>query len=259
MSAALDLSFAAVGGRTALTRRRYRWPLLIGRVFSDPARPGVGAVTIQNAAGTLIPGDVVGQRISVVDCGSAVVRGQGATTVSGIPDGAEALEDTELRVDGSSGLIFDPSPRILTPHARYRQCTRVSVEPGGWAVVCDAVVLHPDLTGDVFGSYESVVDVRGPGGFLLARDAQLLEAMPRVRSSPSAFGTVYVLGASSVPCAGTIESLAVLAGDRRVYLGVSELPNECGWVVRISASDGGVLRSAIAAVVSLADSGVSVT
>lgn len=254
MSAALDLTFAAVGGRTALIRRRYRWPLLVGRVFSDPARPRVGAVTIQNAAGTLIPGDVVVQRIRAVDRGSAVVRGQGATTVSGIADGAVTVEDTELGVDGHSDLVFDPAPRILTPHARYRQCTRVSVEPGGRAVLCDAVVLHPDLTDEVFGSYESVVQVCGPDGVLLARDAQLLEAMPRVRRAPTAFATVYVIGAGSLPHTDDVESLAVLNGDRPVYLGGSALPNDCGWAVRISAADGGVLRSAITAVLALAES-----
>jgi urease accessory protein len=252
VSAALDLTFAAVGGRTVLIRRRYRWPLLIGRVFSDPARSCGGAATIQNAAGTLIPGDALTQRIRVVDGGSVVVRGQGATTVSGIRDGLVAVEDTEMSVDGRSGLVFDPAPRILTPHARYRQCTRVTVASGGRAVLCDAVVLHPALTDKVFGSYESVVDVCGPGGALLARDAQLLEGMPRVRRSPMAFATVYVIGAGSVAIADDVESLAVLDGDRPVYVGVSDLPNECGWAVRISASDGGVLRSAITAVLTLA-------
>lgn len=88
MSVALDLVFAEVAGRTRLTRRRYRWPLLIGRVFTSTT--GVGSVTVQNAAGTLIPGDEVTQRIAVVEGGSAVVSGQGATTVSGVPGAAVA-------------------------------------------------------------------------------------------------------------------------------------------------------------------------
>jgi len=159
---ALDLTFASVGGRTVLTRRRYRWPLLIGRVFTDPTRPGLGSVTIQNAAGTVIPGDRVRQQIRVVDGGSAVVRGQGATLVSGIPCGDVAVEDTRVGVDASSRLLLDASPRILTPHARYRQHTQVCVEPGGRAVLVDTVVLHPDLTDERFGSYESSVAVTAP-------------------------------------------------------------------------------------------------
>jgi urease accessory protein len=189
---ALDVTFASVGGRTVMTRRRYRWPLLIGRVFPDPTRPRVGSATIQNAAGTIIPGDVVRQRIEVVDGGSAVVRGQGATLVSGIPRGDVAVEDTRVRVDASSRLLLDPSPRILTPHARYRQHTQVCVEPGGRAVLVDTVVLHPDLTDEGFGSYASSVAVTAPDGTLHALDAQMLETMPRVRRAPTAFGTVYV-------------------------------------------------------------------
>ena len=191
---ALDLTFARVGGRTALTRRRYRWPLLIGRVFTDRTRPGVGSVTIQNCAGTIIAGDVVRQRIEVVDGGSAVIRGQGATSVSGVRGGERAVEETRLRVDASSRLLFDPSPRILTAHARYCQRMQVCVEPGGRAVIVDAVVLHPDLTDEEFGSYESSVAVTAPDGTLLALDAQMLETTPRVRRAPTAFGTVYVVG-----------------------------------------------------------------
>lgn len=235
-----------------MTRRRYRWPLMIGRVFSDRTRSGVGSVTIQNCAGTIIPGDVVTQRIEVVDSGSAVVRGQGATVVSGVPGGQPAVENTYLRVDNNSRLLFDPSPRILTAHARYRQRTSVSVEPGGWALVVDAVVLHPDLTDETFGSFESRVAVTAPDGTLLTLDARMLETMPRVRHAPSAFGTVYVVGGGNdtvmTVLSRDLESLNVLTGDRRVYLAVSDLPNSTGWAVGLAASDGGTLRAAIAAV-----------
>lgn len=252
---ALDLVFASVAGRTALTRRRYRWPLLIGRVFSDPARTGVGSVTIQNCAGTVMAGDVVRQRIEVVDGGSAVVRGQGATIVSGVPGGELAVEDTRLRVDASSRLLFDPSPRILTAHACYRQRTQVCIEPGGRVVLVDAVVLHPDLTDESFGSYESSVAVAAPDGTLLALDAQMLETMPRVHRAPTAFGIVYVVGGgfdeAMTALSPSVESLSVLTGDRRVYLAVSDLPNRAGWAVRIAGWDGGTLRATVAAVTEL--------
>jgi urease accessory protein len=256
---ALDVTFARVGGRTALTRRRYRWPLLIGRVFTDRTRPGVGSVTIQNCAGTIIAADVVRQRIEAVDGGSAVVRGQGATIVSGVPGGDWAVEDTRLRVDASSRLLFDPSPRILTAHARYRQRTQVCVEPGGRAVIVDTVVLHPDLTDEEFGSYESSVAVIAPDGTLLALDAQMLETTPRVRRAPTAFGTVYVVGGgfdkTMTALSPDLESLSVLTGDRRVYLAVSDLPNQVGWAVRIAGWDGGTLRTTIAAVTALIEAG----
>jgi urease accessory protein len=256
---ALDLVFASVGGRTALTRRRYRWPLLIGRVFTDRTRPGAGSVTIQNCAGTVIPGDVVRQRIEVVDGGSAAVGGQGATIVSGVRGGETAVEDTRLRVDTSSRLLFDPSPRILTAHARYRQRTQVCVEPGGRAVIIDAFVLHPDLTDETFGSYESNVTVTATDGTPLAVDAQMLDTMPRGRRAPTAFGTVYVVGGgfdeAMTAISPDLESRSGLTGDRRAYLAVTDLPNQVGWAVRIAGSDGGTLRAAIAAVTELIEAG----
>ncbi len=246
----LDLEFAGVGGRTALTRRRYRWPLLIGRVFPDSAQPSVGTVTVQNAAGTLIPGDVVTQRIGVIDGGSAVVRGQGATMVAGVPGGEPAAEETEVCVDGTGRLLLDASPRILTPHAHYRQHLRVGVRPGGRAVLVDAVVLHPDLSHDMFGSYESTVEIFGDDGGLLALDAQLLDAMPRVRRAPTAFATVYVIG-DDLDTTMTALTPEIEAAAAPVLAGVSDLPHDAGWVVRLAADHGGVLRAALAAVSAL--------
>lgn len=252
MTTALDLVFARVGGRTVLTRRRYRWPLLIGRVFDEPAQPGMGSVTVQNAAGTVIPGDVVRQRISVVDAGWAVVRGQGATVVSGVPGRGEAVEDVCVRVGAGSRLLLDPPPRILTAHARYRQHTQVCVEPGGQAVFTDTVVLHPALTDDVFGSYASRVAITAADGALLALDAQVLATMPVVRRAPTAFGTVYIVGAGlDTAMTARTPALESLADLGSVYVGVTDLPNSAGWAVRIAASDGGALRTAIGAVIGL--------
>lgn len=233
MTPALDLVLARVGGRTVLTRRRYRWPLLVGRVFDDERG---GVLTVQNAAGTLIPGDVIRQSIEVVLGGVVTVRGQGATTISGTATGAQAFEDTRLTVDATGELWYSPAPRILTPHARYRQELRVDVAPGGRAVVVDAVVLHPECGHGNFGSYASTVQVRGSEHDLLAVDSQSLDAMPTARRAPSAFGTVYVFGLGDSP---------TWAPSDAGYGASTELPNGAGWAVRIAARDGGALRTAL--------------
>lgn len=233
MTPALDLELARVGGRTVLTRRRYRWPLLVGRVFDDEWG---GVLTVQNSAGTLIPGDVIRQSIDVVDGGAVTVRGQGATTISGTATGAEAFEDTQLTVDATGELWYAPAPRIVTPHARYCQGMRVDVAPGGRAVVVDAVVLHPECGNADFGSYASTVEVRGQEQDLLAVDAQSLDAMPTASRAPSAFGTVYVIG---------LGDALTWAPSDAVYGASTELPNGAGWAVRIAARDGGALRTAL--------------
>jgi urease accessory protein len=254
---AVDLRFARIGSRTVLTRRRYRWPVVIGRVFSDPHHRGLGTLTMQNAAGTVIPGDVIRQHIEVVDGGWAAVGGQGATLVSGIPGGDVSAEDTRLYVDASSRLRFDPAPRILTAHARHRQHTEVCVETGGSAVVVDTVVLHPELTDATFGSVESTVTVRAADGALLALDAQLLDRTPVHRFT--AFGTVYLIGAgfdtALTALTPALEDLTCRAEGSvyPVYTGVSDLPNAAGWAVRVAAADGGVLRTAVAAITSRLD------
>jgi urease accessory protein len=97
--------------------------------------------------------------------------------------------------------------------------------------------------------------VTATDGTLLALDAQMLKAMPRVRRAPTAFGTVYVVGGgcddTMTALSPNLELLSVLTGDRHVYLAVSDLPNEAGWAVRIAGSDGGMLRATVAAVTEL--------
>ncbi|WP_299560623.1 urease accessory protein UreD [uncultured Mycolicibacterium sp.] len=240
---ALDLVFAAGAGHTALSRRRHRWPLLVGRVFGPEPPCRYATVIIQNAAGAVIPGDRIVQRFTAVDGAVIAVRGQGATTVTGVPGGPPAAEEAVIHVDATSRLVFDPGPRILTPHARYRQQLRVHVAPGGCAVVVDAVVLHPDLTDDSFGRFESTVVVAGGGPTPLAVDAQVLETLPRPRRAPTAFASIYVVGAEAVAT-----TAPQAPADRRVYLAASELPNGAGGLVRVAAADGGALREAVAAI-----------
>jgi urease accessory protein len=66
---------------------------------------------------------------------------------------------------------------------------------------------------------------------------------------------VYVVGGAfdeaMTALSPDLESLSVLTGDRRVYLAVSDLPNQAGWAVRIAGSDGGMLRATVAAVTGL--------
>lgn len=252
---ALDLAFGRVDDRTVLTRRRYRWPLLIGRVFADPLRPWLGSVTIQNAGGTVIPGDLITQHIEVLDGAAVVLRGQGATVVSGVAGGAQAVEQTRVRVDAGSRVVLDVAPRILNRHAHYRQYTEVCVESGGGAVLVDAVVLHPELAERGPVNYESSVAVVAPDGALRALDVQALDSVPTVLRPPMAFGTVYVLGAGppSTNLSTDLEQLTVLTGDRRTYIAVSELPGQAGWAVRIATWDGGALRAALGAVTAQLD------
>jgi len=256
---ALDLVFSGVGHTTVLTRRRYRWPLLIGRVFPDPVHRGAGVAIIQNAAGTIIPGDRIRMLVTVTEAGFAVLRGQGATTVAGLPEGATATEVSRVHVEGRSTLVMAIPPRILTAHAHYRQHTEVCVESDATLVLVDGFVVHPDVTHVTFGCYESTVDIRSGAGEILAIDTQRLVSLPRMRHTPKAFGSVFVVCSADDPLrtrvlremAPIIENLAEPPGRAAVYPAVSALPNDAGVLVRIAAADGGSLRSTVDTVVSM--------
>jgi urease accessory protein len=70
---------------------------------------------------------------------------------------------------------------------------------------------------------------------------------------------VYIVGAgfdeTMTALSPDVESLSRHTGDRRVYLAVTDLPNQVGWAVRIAGSDGGTLRATIAAVTEQIEAG----
>ncbi|SNS81846.1 urease accessory protein UreD [Rhodococcoides kyotonense] len=246
MSEALDLSFTTIGTRTVFDRRRYRWPQTVGRVFyTDPGDAGRGRVIVQNSGASLHPGDRVEQRVSASTGARIDVVGQGAMLVTGTPGGRAGVEDTELRVDHQAHLAFRPEPRILTPYAHARQDTRVGLNGTGTVLLTDAVVVHPGVTAETFGSFRSSVTVT-TGGRVRAFDAQHASSLPFPKSGLRAFATVYLLGAGAVD---------VPVGDLPgVYAAATTLPDDVGVAVRLAATDGDTLRAGIEGAVGLLSS-----
>lgn len=238
----LDLSFATSGNRTVLDRRRYRWPQTIGRMFYlDADDPGHGRLIVQNAGASLHPGDHVRQRIAATAGARAEVTGQGAMLVTGLPGSKPAVEETELRAEASSMLIYQPEPRILTRFAHVVQNTHVELERGGSVMLTDAVVAHPDVTAESFGSFRSRVTLTVDGDMRLF-DAQHASAMPNPRAGLRAFATVYLLGPAAEDPAVDLDRFDAKWG---VYAAGSVLPNDAGYAIRIAATGGDTVREAI--------------
>ncbi|WP_072802431.1 urease accessory protein UreD [Rhodococcoides yunnanense] len=247
---ALDLSFTTLGGRTVFDRRRYRWPQTVGRLFHlDTSDPGWGRVIVQNAGASLHPRDHVRQRVVVRDGGRVDVVGQGAMQVNGVPGAEPAVERTELEADASSTLVYRPEPRILRAFARVEQHTHVELRGDAAVVLTDAVVVHPDVTTESFGSFRSRVTVAS-GGHPGVFDVQYASSMPCPGSGLRAFATVYLLCTDVVDEAGALDALVHrFDGRSGAYAASSVLPNGMGHAVRVAATGGDVLRDCVASVV----------
>ncbi|MGA9872363.1 MAG: urease accessory protein UreD [Rhodococcus sp. (in: high G+C Gram-positive bacteria)] len=255
----LDLSFTAAGTRTVMNRRRYRWPQTVGRVFYlDVADPGHGTVLIQNAGASLHPGDYVKQRISASGGARIDVSGQGAMLVTGVPGAGPAVEETDLRAGASTGLAYRPEPRILTEFAHVEQNTSVVLKAGASVVLTDAVIVHPDVTEESFGSFRSRVTVSTTGDIRMF-DAQHATTLPSPHSGLRAFATVYLLvgdenavsSNASFDWPNGLEGLNGFDGRSGAYAAGTALPNGVGYAIRIAAAGGETLRRALETAVGL--------
>lgn len=228
-----------------MDRRRYRWPMTIGRTFyTDPVDPGRGTVIVQNAGASLHPGDHVTQRIEATAGARVDVVGQGAMLVTGVSGGRPAVEETSLVADASSTLVYIPEPRILTRSAHVEQNTQVELGAGAAVLLTDAVVVHPEVTAESFGSFRSRVTLTA-AGYLRMFDAQSATSIPNPRSWLRAFATVYLLLGAGMELGSAFEEFDHFDGSMGAYAAGTVLPNNSGLAIRIAATGGDTLRAAL--------------
>ena len=208
---------------------------------------------LQTVSGAINAEDALVQRIRVGAGAAAHVTTQGATMVYRAPPEQRATDMMELELEDGSLLEYLPEPRILFPDSSLSQRLMVRMAVSATALVSDAFVLHdPAGLSRCFRHYDAELVVQRPAGSVVVRDRVDLDGMPRTqgrRARFTAYGTLLVLAALSAPeletLARSIEArLGVTDG---IYTAASTLPQEVGIGLRIAATDGRHLRTALAA------------
>lgn len=248
MTRVLDLAWTADGGRTSFRRHRYRWPYVVHRLFHpDPADPTRALTLVQSSGAGLQPGDHLRVGLQADPGVHTEVRGQGATYVSGTPEGAPAQEHLTVEVAQGSAVVVDLAPRILTRHAHLVQDTDLIVAPGGAAAVVESFVIHPEAAGTTELTYDASTRVFVAGEHdPVAIERQSLDGVHLLPSALGAFATVLVAAPGHLPCPGCEVLLARAARTPHAYAAASELPGGAGLVARLAARDGLLLRRGLA-------------
>ncbi len=208
---------------------------------------------LQTVSGAINAEDALVQRIRMGADAAAHVTTQGATMVYRAPPEARATDMMELELEDRSLLEYMPEPRILFPDSSLSQRLLIRMAASATAVVSDAFVLHdPASLGRCFRHYEAEVVVQRPAGRVVVVDRLDLDRMPRAqgrRARFTAYGTLLILAALSGPELETLaRSIEARIGvSDEIYTAASTLPQEVGIGLRIAATDGRHLRTALAA------------
>jgi urease accessory protein len=251
----LELEFRSDAKRTYIHRQFASYPFHVCRphyVTNDP--PGLATLYTQSLAGGIFEGDRLNMAMhcgpgSMVHCTS-----QASTIIHSMSDG-DASHRVEIDIENDAFVEYMPDPVILFPCANFSSSVAISITPSGELILCDSILSHDPLgKNGAFHQLKSELVVRDEADTLLACDRFLvsgstfLSQSPGICGSYSAFASVFFISRSSHK---EVLIDTIRSGLRRVsgiYGGVSHMPNECGIVTRILASNAHSMRSGINAV-----------
>ena len=249
----LSVEFASQpGGRTFISRQYFAYPFHVCRPFyHDAALPGLATLYVQSCSGGLYENDRLMIDLEAAPLTEAHVTSQASTIVHGM-NGGTAEHDVRIIVGNGAYIEYLPDPQILFPSSRLESTLSVSLSGSGVAVVCESFLAHdPEGAQRRFASFESTIAIKNEVGKELAVDRIVLDGklsgagLIGIDGCFGAQGTFIVAGLSGSfsPLEASLKSIQF--PYPKATLGVSNLPNSAGLIVRILADDGVTLRLAL--------------
>lgn len=237
----------SANGRTALAAQSFRAPFHLSKPYWD-ADTRTLLVQVVNPTAGILAGDRLESAIAV-DAGAALlVTTPSASRVFQMRDGAAECRQS---FSVAAGGWLEVLPEPLVPHrgCRYRQATKVEVEPGGGLFFADLLMPGRVAHRGEAWAWERLcleTEVR-LGGELVLRERldqggeELCALAALAGSGPAAcFGNAVLIAPGDAPW---LAAARALHGDG-VWLGVSAL-RRGGWSIKFVASDGIRLRQTL--------------
>ena len=256
-------------GRTALRAQSFRAPVHIGKGHWDSAADVLTVHTVNATAG-LFAGDAVDWRVRVEAGARLRLVSPSATRVfrharpGGAIPGEDARTNQAFHV-GGAGAWLEVWPEGFIPHAgcRHRQTTRLDVEAGGGALLCEILAPGRVAMGEAwaFERLRWALDI-SHAGRPVARERWDLRPAERPESlagwrledrklfpAPPFYASLFLIGAATPALDGWLEDEDGLSkSGSGCRVGASRLEGEAGWMVKVLAADGAVLRRTLGTV-----------
>ena len=251
-------------GRSFLGEQSHRAPMHVGKGHWD-ADARVLTVHAVNATAGLFAGDAVDWRVRVEAGARLRLVGPSATRVhraarGGIETTDEATATQVFTVDAGGWLEVWPELFIPQAGSRCRQTTRVGVARGGRLLFCEGLAPGRVAMGEAwaFRSLRWATDIVYDG-WPVARERWRMQPAAQPASTAGwrdagtsmgtdapFYGTVFLVAEGIDAAQPGWQRLHDLPaeGERPtpLWIGVSRLPRAAGWMVKVLARDGAVLR-----------------
>ena len=266
----LTTTRASAGGRSHVGRQSFRAPMHVGKGYWHEDALLVHAV---NSTAGLFAGDRVewdirvepGARLRLVSPSASRVHRAARGDVA--PASLEPAR-TEQRFRVGGGGWLEVWPELFIPHAgcRYRQETRIEIDPGGELLFCESLAPGRVASGEAFAweslrwatdlHYGAEHIVRERWQYRPSLDPATLAGWQGALGVPSPYyATVFFVAervGAEAACWQQIHDLQTAGDDAAlggpsVWVGVSPL-RAAGWTIKILARDGAVLRRTLARV-----------
>ena len=238
------LACADADGRTVLRRQSFSAPFHISKPHQDE---GWLVVNLASPTPGLLSGDRVKMNVSVGRDARLLLTTPSASRLHTMNGGHAELVQ-EFTVERGACLNFFPEYLIPQRGTRYRQQTRISVEPGGTLLWCESIAPGRTASGEVFAYQELqfATDIFVGANYALRERLRLIPDEAALHALRARFPAAYY--ASVVCVAPTIahpaEALNSLHDRDVAWVGCSAL-NAGGWVVKIVAADSIALRERV--------------
>jgi urease accessory protein len=245
--------------RTVLRAISHRAPLQLGRLlYPDTGCPEMAFLYVAMLSGGLAQGDRLAVGVALEPGARAHVTTLAATKIYRMErDGAEQT----VRLSAGPGAVLEwwPDPLIPFRGARFRQDVRLSVDPAATVLYGDLLLPGRTARGERhdYAAYASQVVATRPDGRLLFVDGQALAPPPpgadrfstTLPPGLDVVGTVYVLAPPTALdlLAPALAAAVAEAASAGALAGVSRLPAEAGFSLRLLAPDGPAGRRAMRA------------
>lgn len=251
----LSLEFAADGdGRSYLRRQFASYPFHVCRVkYLDAADPAFATLYVQSCSGGIYEDDELSLELIARRNTNSHVTTQASTIVHTMSRGMASLR-MQITAEENSYTEFLPDPQILFAGSMLASTIRVTAAKSATVVLCDSLLSH-DPSG-LNGSpqhYCSSLLVEDEAGKQLAADRLTLtenafsDRRPGVLGQYNAQGTLLVISrdANARRIQAGVRELDIM--ERNFVIGVTQLPNEAGYLCRLLARDGVALKRTMGA------------
>ncbi len=194
----LRLTFARLGGRTALTENYSRPPLQVMRAIEDAA--GCLCVYLLSPTGGVVQGDRYFVQIAAEAETHALCTTQAATKVYRMPDGCA---EQYIRIEVGRGAVFEfvPDAAILFSEADLRQHIEITLHDGALLFLHEIIMPGRLARGErlQFRRYTNRLTVRDAQGLLLYDAANMEPELVQqdelgILEGYSCWGSAYLLG-----------------------------------------------------------------